>query len=52
MGLQALLHREAGERDLSDEVSQFMAAAEAELIRDGSTPEDALRPRRGELVYM
>lgn len=46
MGLQALLHREAGERDLSDEVSQFMAAAEAELIRDGSTPEEARREVR------
>lgn len=46
LGLRALLHRDAAERDLADEVRHYMDEAEAELVARGAAPGEARREVR------
>jgi putative ABC transport system permease protein len=45
-GLRALTHREAGERDVADEVQDYLERATAALEEDGLSTDDARRAAR------
>ncbi len=45
-GLYVLLHREAADRDIADEVRQYMEAAEADLVAAGASSGEARRAVR------
>ena len=45
-GLRSIFDREEAERDLTDEVRQYLEDAEADLVRRGATPEEARRAVR------
>lgn len=47
-GFRSLLHREAADRDIRDEVRQFLDDAEADVMARGASPEDAARAVRRE----
>lgn len=43
VGLESMLRREEADRDLADEVQHYLEEAEAELVADGTSPEEARR---------
>lgn len=47
-GVKALLHRETVDRELNDELHDYIQCAIAEKVRNGATPEEALRSARVE----
>jgi predicted permease len=46
LGLRRLLHRRAADRDLNDEIAQYLSAAADEYVRAGLTPAQAERQAR------